>query len=1723
MTRFRTLPLSVIAVMAFITLSPSWRARGHDASLSPVHQWVADQAKMLWSTSEIRDNLPQSWSDNVATLDSYAILYGTRYEDDEYSAEFSGCWASHPYCNHFWNPMNSDDLYDEGLVYGGRQWQSAYRRAQTLWDSHVIGAYAQGRIPEAYEWLGRVVHLLTDMSVPAHVNKVSASWGRFDIHIPGIDPDSYEDYVKASFNYKMWPANGSMRYAPTLYELFRSMAGTAKRFDSNDADGYEDLGTRRMGGLTTEELREIGDVLMPEAIRHVAGLYHLFWDLAHCAYGVGSGTNAYQSLVEAYDRNGGLDYVGCAVSTGRAWGSGYVQEFSGGLGGEGALLSGDGAASAFWVHGPIWTKYGSLGGPTGLLGYPLSDESEDIPSVLTGARIRYNAFVGGYIGHHATGPRAGLTVWMGNGILGKWSDLGSGNSPLGIPIGDEGVAATSPFGTTGRVCEFEGGHIHWHGSGSRRDLAYETHGAIDSLYISMGGTASWLGFPISDQYTAATGYQRSDFEGGYITTPNGVDYHAYPLCQSPGRPSNPSPPNWTVGVSVDPILGWDTCANADSYDVHFGTSPSPAFLQNTTDNSYALSGLRYGTRYYWKVVARNSCGNETSGPLWSFVTGSAPDVSPPSPNPMAWSTAPYAVGTGAIAMLAATAVDNTPPVSYYFEFVESPTGGTGGADSGWKESPFYTNSGLQANHRYAYRVKARDSAPIPNETSYSSLIDACTLANSPGAAPFSGVTQTTVRANWTPNGNRPGTEYLCENVTTGTTSGWLAGTHWDSTGLTPATSYSFRVKARNGDGIESDWTNLGHQVTAGGAEVEGPLVTVTSHSDGQHVSTFSITLSGTASDAGRGDNGIQQVLVNGSRAANDTASGGGTANWSRSLVLTHGANTVTVTAFDDSPNHNQTSQSMTIYCEASSNVYLLTVSSSNPERGVAISVSPADRHGHGDGSTPFTRVYEGGAAVALSAPSLINGRGFQGWQLDGADYGADRTIVVPMDADHTVTAVYSLAPDRAIELPETGQTDCYDDSGRIPCLGTGQDGDLRAGVAWPSPRFLDEGDGSILDRLTGLVWLRDAGTPTVGPCDGGPMDWRGALDYVACLNEIEHLGHVDWRLPNTTELGSLMNAGEWDSAIWLHGEGFTGVQSGQPYWSSTTVAGMADHAWIADLSYGQSYYLGKSGLAFAWPVRSGEEGSQVNAEPWKTGQRMSYEGGDDGDLQEGIEWPDPRFEDNADGTVTDCLTGLLWTKDAYTPGPSSCGPAMWKTWQEALDHVQCLNLNKYLGFSDWRLPNKKELFSLVDHSKFYPALPAGHPFENVTPLYWSSTTGLDPAWGFMADLDRGGMLLEEKLESLCVWPVRSSAGADTIGPSVAITSHVDGEEVGTCALTLRGTASDAGRGGNGVQKVTVNGNRAESDTTTGSGVANWSAAVCLGQGPNELKVTAYDDSPNHNHSTRCITIHCRALGGPDPPTGVSASDGTYTEKVEVTWDPSPGATSYEVWRNPVEETATAIQLAGSVAQVRYDDWAAEAGTCYYYWVKAKNHLGTSGFSESDSGYRAMGTPRKVEPAVGTVGTELTITGEGFGTKRGRVYIGGVACKVLSWSDTSIRCRVTKPLPAGSHAVGIEPKGGSAIVMDSAFTVRPPEIDSVEPPYGSAGGRIMIQGRFFGTKKPGVSLGTKKCKVLSSTMNSATGVSSVVFLVPKGLAPGTYDLVLTNQIGSVTRTAGFVVN
>jgi hypothetical protein len=155
----------------------------------------------------------------------------------------------------------------------------------------------------------------------------------------------------------------------------------------------------------------------------------------------------------------------------------------------------------------------------------------------------------------------------------------------------------------------------------------------------------------------------------------------------------------------------------------------------------------------------------------------------------------------------------------------------------------------------------------------------------------------------------------------------------------------------------------------------------------------------------------------------------------------------------------------------------------------------------------------------------------------------------------------------------------------------------------------------------------------------------------------------------------------------------------------------------------------------------------------KTGQTTAYATGDDGDLEKGVTWPNPRFTDNGDGTVTDNLTGLIWLKNANCFGT--------RTWNNALSDSNGLEdgecgLTDGSSAGNWRLPNYKELSSLVDSERYNPALPSGHPFTNVqSEHYWSSTTRAeDIDGGWYVHMSDGHAYGSIKTFSSYVWPVR---------------------------------------------------------------------------------------------------------------------------------------------------------------------------------------------------------------------------------------------------------------------------------------------------------------------------------------------------------------------------------
>ena len=114
---------------------------------------------------------------------------------------------------------------------------------------------------------------------------------------------------------------------------------------------------------------------------------------------------------------------------------------------------------------------------------------------------------------------------------------------------------------------------------------------------------------------------------------------------------------------------------------------------------------------------------------------------------------------------------------------------------------------------------------------------------------------------------------------------------------------------------------------------------------------------------------------------------------------------------------------------------------------------------------------------------------------------------------------------------------------------------------------------------------------------------------------------------------------------------------------------------------------------------------------------------------------------------------------------------------------------------------------------------------------------------------------------------------------------------------------------------------------------------------------------------------------PAAPANVQASDGTYPNQVQITWDTVSGATSYQVWRNTVNNTGTATKLLGGITALTYDDTSALPGQLYYYWVNARNSAGIGPFSVPDTGYSATSlvAPTNVQAGAGTEADSVPIT------------------------------------------------------------------------------------------------------------------------------------------------------
>ncbi len=292
-------------------------------------------------------------------------------------------------------------------------------------------------------------------------------------------------------------------------------------------------------------------------------------------------------------------------------------------------------------------------------------------------------------------------------------------------------------------------------------------------------------------------------------------------------------------------------------------------------------------------------------------------------------------------------------------------------------------------------------------------------------------------------------------------------------------------------------------------------------------------------------------------------------------------------------------------------------------------------------------------------------------------------------------------------IVDTGQGGCFGGNGplRCPRMNTdfaGQD----AQYVGLTPNYQDNGDGTVSDLATGLMWQKSPAS--------SKKNQAGAERYAQNLSLG---GHNDWRLPTIKELfsiadfnGNMRTRTPYINTIFdFQYPVSTQNSSGRPgqrdmdaqYASSTRYLGTT---------------MGRDESAFGFNFADG----RIKSYPLRASRYVRAVRGNP-------EYGKNRYQKNGDGTITDAATGLIWLQ-------ADSGEPM--NWRQALEYAK---KSRAAGQSDWRLPNVKELQSIVDYSRAPDSRNLSRRSAAIDPLFkltqseswfWSSTTHIENQFGY---------------------------------------------------------------------------------------------------------------------------------------------------------------------------------------------------------------------------------------------------------------------------------------------------------------------------------------------------------------------------------------------------------
>ncbi len=294
------------------------------------------------------------------------------------------------------------------------------------------------------------------------------------------------------------------------------------------------------------------------------------------------------------------------------------------------------------------------------------------------------------------------------------------------------------------------------------------------------------------------------------------------------------------------------------------------------------------------------------------------------------------------------------------------------------------------------------------------------------------------------------------------------------------------------------------------------------------------------------------------------------------------------------------------------------------------------------------------------------------------------------------------------KLPDTGQTGDYTTT-------FGEDADYTVNA----PSFTNNGNGTITDNVTGLMWQQT---------DGGEMTVENAATYMVALRLG---GYSDWRLPTAHEGFSILNHQNNNPAL------------NTTYFTTTTPSTAAEYWWTSNKQVGD--------VTKIWCTNAGGGiGNHPKLETVSAGGVKRFHARAVRNVNASATVAN-QFTDNLDGTIKDNLTGLTWQK---TPNTSTL------TWEQALVYAEGLTLG---GASDWRLPNIKELESINDERIVNPSVSTTYFSTIGVKNYWSSTSlpnQTTRAWYLSTQF--GVTTYDLKTNALYVIAVRGSSTATPV-------------------------------------------------------------------------------------------------------------------------------------------------------------------------------------------------------------------------------------------------------------------------------------------------------------------------------------------------------------------------